>query len=105
MTWNERIVKRTKYMCASTRSRGDTTPRKGKYLIICVGKDEHNKQVWISAHGFISWILRGVQRGSLIQHTCHTSRCVNPLHVEPGDPTSNNHYHNSQSRRVRRVRS
>ena len=101
MTWNERIVKRSKYMCASTKSRGDTTTRKGKYLIICVGKDSDNNQVWISAHGFISWMLRGTQRGILIQHKCNTSRCVNPLHVEPGDPKSNNHYINSSRKRRR----
>lgn len=98
MTWNERIVKRSKYMCASTKSRGDTTSKKGKYLIICVGKDSDKKQVWISAHGFISWMLRGTQTGILIQHKCNNSRCLNPLHLEPGDPQSNNHYNNSSRR-------
>lgn len=88
MVWDERKVKGAKYIFANDKSR---SARQAKYLTLCVGRDRDMKQVWISAHGFISWMYRGSQQDVLIQHRCHNTRCINPLHLEPGNYQTN-HY-------------
>jgi len=91
MTWDERKVKNTPYMFANDKSR---SAKVSKYLTLCVGKDKSKRKVWMTAHGFILWIVRGRQSGDLIQHRCNNSRCVNQWHLEPGTHQTN-HYRNT----------
>ena len=89
MVWNERKVKRTRHLCASLKG---NRPRGSKYLEVCVGKVD-KKQVWISAHVLVAWAFHGPMKPgcSLIQHSCHNSRCLNGLHLEQGNATTNHH--------------
>lgn len=90
MVWDERKVRATKHLSASTK-----TSKGKKYLDVCLGTDSRGRQVWIGAHVLVAWAFHGPsasqEEWTLIEHTCHNSRCINGLHLRPGNNRTN-HY-------------
>lgn len=63
----------------------------GIYFNILLGRDACHAPVQIGAHRLVCWLIRGEAPGDklLACHACHTTGCVNPLHLYWGSPHDN----------------